>query len=100
MGSGSKPASASIMRVWQEQGQERGQLQWPHRVTPAWRGPQGPAGVSGQAVGAADLVLGLSLSSSENSWAQWGQHRGQTRISIRKCNLQGFFLPLKRCFPH
>lgn len=66
MRSRSKCTSASIMSVWQEQGQ----LQWPHRVTPAWRGPQGPSGVSGQAVGAAVLVLGLSLSPSEHSQPQ------------------------------
>lgn len=66
MGSGSKPTSASITSVWQEQGQ----LQWLHRVTPAWRGLQGPSGVSRQAMGAAVLVLGLFLSPSEHSQPQ------------------------------
>lgn len=67
MGSGSKPTSASIMRV---SGRRRDSSSGLTEVTPAWSRPQAPSGVSGQAVGAAVLVLGLSLSPSKHSQPQ------------------------------
>lgn len=99
MGSGSKPASAAIMSVWHEQGQEQGQLQWPRSDT-SLEGTPGTiwglrVGSRSSRPGAGTVPVPLRALRVPVRAALWSDGN-----FCEKAKSSGFFSPTKRCFPH